>query len=74
MSWICFSIRELPYVNFALHSGPEILYAHLLVDEFQTSVDCHDSLGLVLLQKHRADLLVDVRIVVEEVEFLYYMS
>lgn len=49
-------------------------YAHFLVDEFQAPVHRHDSLGLILLQEHWPDLLVNVRIVVEEVEFLVFLS
>jgi hypothetical protein len=44
--------------------------SHLLVYEVQTCVDCHYRLSLILLQQHRTDLLVDVRIVIEYVEFL----
>jgi hypothetical protein len=43
----------------------------LLLDEFQTAVHGHERLGLVLLQQHGADLLVDVCFVVEDVEFLH---
>lgn len=42
----------------------------LLVDKLQTTIDGHERLCLVLLQQHRADLLVNVRFIVEEVEFL----
>lgn len=42
----------------------------MFVDELQAPVHGHDCLRLVLLQQHRANLLVDVCIVVEEIEFL----
>jgi hypothetical protein len=45
-------------------------YLHLLVDKLQASVDCHDGFRLVLLQEHRTNLLVDVRLVIEDVKFL----
>jgi len=49
------------------------LYSHLLVDEFQAPIYRHDGLCLVLLQQHWANLLVDVRIVVENVELLWLL-
>lgn len=44
----------------------------LFLDKLQTAVDRHERLGLVLLQQHRADLLVDACFVVKEVEFLRF--
>lgn len=43
---------------------------HLFIDKLQSTIHCHDCLGLVLLQQYWADLLVYVRIVVEDVELL----
>jgi hypothetical protein len=70
MPLICCSIRLLLEVNVCV-PRPKMQHVHLLVDEFQTPVDGHDCLSLVLLQQHGADLLVDVRIVVKDVELLH---
>jgi hypothetical protein len=58
----------LPVSKDAFPHDPN--HSHLLVDKFEATIDRHDSLCLVLLQQHWPDLLVDVRIVVEYVEFL----
>jgi hypothetical protein len=71
MPLICFSmslLRLISHVSLLPNHG----HLHLLLDEFQATVDRHDCLYLVLLQQHWADLLVDVRIVVEDVEFLRF--
>jgi hypothetical protein len=44
--------------------------SHLLLYKFQASIHSHDCLRFVLLQQHRPDLLVDIRFVIEKVEFL----
>jgi hypothetical protein len=68
---ICVSIRLLLRVsNLGLPREPPHVCSHLLLDELQTPIYGHNSLSLVLLQQHGADLLVDVRIVIKDVEFL----
>lgn len=56
-------------VNTALYQWIK-LCLHLFVDKFQAPIHSHNCLCLVLLQQHRPNLFVDIRIVVEEVEFL----
>jgi hypothetical protein len=53
---------------------PQMLQdTHLLVNELQTPIHSHHCLCLVLLQQHWTDLLVDVRFIVEDVEFLLHL-
>ena len=42
---------------------------HFLLNKFQTTINRHDSLVLVLLQKNRPDELVDVGFLVQRGEF-----
>ncbi|MCP6313110.1 hypothetical protein NL444_26945, partial [Klebsiella pneumoniae] len=43
--------------------------SHLFLDEFQSTIDSHDSFSLLLLQQDRPDKLVDIRLVIQLVEF-----
>lgn len=74
ISAICFSVRFLGVLASACGGrwcGWKIEGGiHLILDELQTSINGHDSLGLLLLEQHRSDEFVDVRFVSEGVEFL----
>jgi hypothetical protein len=63
-----------PLAGCHQHQSPKphnhMYISHFFGDEFQPPVDGHDGLGLVLLQQHRADLLVDVCVIVDEGELL----
>ena len=43
---------------------------HLIINELQTSINSHDSLGPLLLKQHGSDEFVDIRFFGEGVEFL----
>lgn len=73
MSAICFSVRFLRgrSVSMGLSSlTPRGGGAHFVVDEVEPPGDGHDGLGLVLLQQHGPDELVDAGLLLGGVEFL----
>ena len=57
--------------NTFLNPCPRTSCLHLFINEFQPAIHSHDRFCLILLQQHRPDLFVDVRILVEFGELLH---
>lgn len=57
----------------SLHYTPAVLpkcSLHLIIDELQASINRHYCLGLILLQQHWSDLLVNVGLLFQSIKFL----